>query len=261
MKAKSVLGFVIGMVVAILFFMLFSVISYYMGFNEGQEQYGDLAKMVQEAKTDSDELVAAVSSDTGETIQLFPEYKALYELNDDFIGWVDIEGAQISFPVLYKPIRQEGTDYYQTRNFYRDNSNQGAIYANEYCDPENSHNVTIFGHGMGDGTMYAKLLNYKEEGFYLAYPNLQFDALNERRTYAIVAVFSSNSASDFHYQDFIDAQTPAEFDGFIEQCKKLDLYNTGITAAYGDKLITLSVSDSSAGDAGRLVIVAKQITE
>ena len=258
MRAKSVLGFVIGMVAAILFFMLFSVISYYMGFNEGQEQYDDLAKMVREAKTGSDELVEAVSTDTGETVQVFPEYKALYELNDDFIGWVDIEGADISFPVLYKPIRQEGTDYYQTRNFYRDNSNQGAIYANEYCEPEVSDNVTIFGHGMADGTMYAKLLSYKEENFFLAHPYLQFDSLNERRTYAIVAVFSSNADSEFRYQDFIDAADAAEFDAFIDRCKQLDLYDTGITAEHGDKLITLSVSDS---DAGRLVIVAKRITE
>ena len=199
------------------------------------------------------------SADTGETVQVFPEYKALYESNDDFIGWIEVEGADIAFPVVYKPIRNtDGTFYYDSRNFYRDNSNQGAIYAHEFCEPETSDNVTIFGHGMADGTMYAKLLSYKEESFFLAHPYLQFDSLNERRTYAIVAVFSSNADSEFRYQDFIDAADAAEFDAFIDRCKQLDLYNTGITAEQGDKLITLSVSDS---DAGRLVIVAKRITE
>ena len=258
MKAKSILGFVIGMVAAVLFFMLFSVISYYMGFNEGQEQYSDLAKMVQDAKTGSDELVDAVSADTGETIQVFPEYKALYEINDDLIGWIQVEGADIAFPVVYKPIRNpDNTFYYDTRNFYRENSKQGAIFAHEFCEPETSDNMTIFGHGMQSGTMFAKLLNYKEEGFFLAHPYLQFDSLNERRTYAIVAVFSSTSASGFAYQDFIDAADQAAFDDYITQCKKLDLYDTGITAEYGEKLITLSVSD---GD-DRFVIVAKLLAE
>ena len=42
------------------------------------------------------------------------------------------------------------------------------------------------------------------------------------------------------------------------KCKEFALYDTGVTAEYGDKLITLSTCEYSAQN-GRLVVVAKKI--
>ena len=42
------------------------------------------------------------------------------------------------------------------------------------------------------------------------------------------------------------------------QCQELALYDTGVTAEYGDKLITLSTCDYSRTN-GRMVVVAKLI--
>ena len=44
----------------------------------------------------------------------------------------------------------------------------------------------------------------------------------------------------------------------IAQCKALSLYDTGVTAEYGDKLITLSTCEYSHKN-GRMVVVAKRI--
>ena len=44
----------------------------------------------------------------------------------------------------------------------------------------------------------------------------------------------------------------------MEQCSKLSLYDTGVTATYGDKLLTLSTCEYSNTN-GRLVVVAKKI--
>ena len=49
------------------------------------------------------------------------------------------------------------------------------------------------------------------------------------------------------------------FDAFISQCKALALYDTGVDAEYGDKLLTLSTCEYSRNN-GRMVVVAKQIT-
>lgn len=46
----------------------------------------------------------------------------------------------------------------------------------------------------------------------------------------------------------------------MDACKDAVLYETGVTAAYGDKLITLSTCDDS-GKNSRVVVVAKRITE
>lgn len=46
----------------------------------------------------------------------------------------------------------------------------------------------------------------------------------------------------------------------MDACKDAVLYETGVTAAYGDKLITLSTCDDSGKNSG-VVVVAKRITE
>ena len=47
-------------------------------------------------------------------------------------------------------------------------------------------------------------------------------------------------------------------EGVIAKCKELALYDTGVTAEYGDRLITLSTCEYSAPN-GRLVVVAKKV--
>ena len=54
--------------------------------------------------------------------------------------------------------------------------------------------------------------------------------------------------------------TAKDFDSYIAQCKALELYDTGVDAKYGDKLITLSTCEYSRKN-GRMVVVAKLVTE
>ncbi len=45
---------------------------------------------------------------------------------------------------------------------------------------------------------------------------------------------------------------------FFNKCKELAFYDTGVSAEYGDKLITLSTCEFSSEN-GRLVVVARKI--
>lgn len=73
-------------------------------------------------------------------------------------------------------------------------------------------------------------------------------------------VVYTDSANEFRYYRFIDAQTPEQFDEYIRTVKEKAFYDTGISAKYGDKLITLSTCEYSNKN-GRLVLVAKKVTE
>ena len=54
--------------------------------------------------------------------------------------------------------------------------------------------------------------------------------------------------------------TEDDFNDYIAKCKELALYDMGITAEYGDKLITLSTCEYSRNN-GRMVVVAKKVAE
>ena len=66
------------------------------------------------------------------------------------------------------------------------------------------------------------------------------------------------TASGYPYYLFVDAADEAAFDTYVADCKALSLYDTGLDAVYGDKLITLSTCEYSR-DNGRMVVVARQI--
>ena len=70
----------------------------------------------------------------------------------------------------------------------------------------------------------------------------------------------TDSPESFKYYQIINADTGDEFNAYITKCKELALYDTGVTAEYGDKLITLSTCEYSRNN-GRMVVVAKKIAE
>ena len=49
-------------------------------------------------------------------------------------------------------------------------------------------------------------------------------------------------------------------DEYVAKCKEKALYDTGVSAEYGDKLITLSTCEYSNTN-GRLVLVAKRVVD
>ena len=93
---------------------------------------------------------------------------------------------------------------------------------------------------------------------------ITFNTLTDKQEYEIVAVFRTvvytDSPEAFKFYRFIDAESTNVFDDFIAKCKELSFYDTGVTAEYGDKLITLSTCEYSRNNS-RLVVVAKRITE
>ena len=74
----------------------------------------------------------------------------------------------------------------------------------------------------------------------------------------MVAAFKTVAYSEdgFKYYHFVNAESAEAFDEYIAQCKALALYDTGVTAEYGDQLITLSTCEYSRTN-GRMVVVAK----
>lgn len=271
----------IGLIVVFAAVFLISgwyLLDYFVKSEKAENEYAELAQIVEEARQDNprpgkpgevpqveqtpeetkDPWIYVQDPETGEAVAVLPEYSQLYTMNNHMVGWIQIPGTKINYPVLQEP---EHTDFYLKRNFYRDYSDYGAIYVKEDCDVERpSDNVTIYGHRMNDGSMFAELHKFKEEAFYREHPYIYFDTLTEYHTYEIVSVFlvSSTVTNTFQYHMLVDARSQEEFDEFISQCKERDLYDTGVSAVYGDKLITLSTCEYSNYN-GRLVVVAKQV--
>lgn len=185
---------------------------------------------------------------------------ALYKLNDDVVGFIYIKDTNVNNPVLQSKSEK---DYYLYRDFYGNEDRHGCIYVREACDVfEPSDNVTIYGHNMADGTMFANLHKYKDEDFFKAHPIIYFDTLYERHTYQVVCVFRTSGTYGvgfpFHlYDNFKDK---AEYNTFIKSIRDLAIHDSGISVEYGDKFICLSTCEEWPIKNGRLVLLAVRIS-
>lgn len=184
------------------------------------------------------------------------KYTELYAQNSDFMGWLRIDDTGIDYPVMQS---KDDPDFYLKHNFSKEYSRFGIPYMQENCG-FSSDNIIIYGHNIKSKSMFNELTEYKDKAFYTAHKYITFDTLDEHRTYEVIAAFKTVAYSDrgFQYYDFVNANTEEEFNAYVEKCKALSFYDTGVAAEYGDKLITLSTCEYSQKN-GRFVVVAKQI--
>lgn len=184
------------------------------------------------------------------------KYAAIHEKNSDFVGWLTIDGTNINYPVMQS---SDNPNFYLKHSFDKEYSNYGVPYLQENCELGISDNAIIYGHHMDDGSMFADLCKYESEEFYREHTTIHFDTMDGFGEYGVVAVFKTVAYSNagFPYFLFINAEKPEDFEDFIAKCKELALYDTGVTAEYGDRLITLSTCEYSRNN-GRMVVVAKK---
>ena len=202
--------------------------------------------------------VTVTDPETGKEVELLPQFAELYQLNNDLVGWITVPGTNIDYPVVQ---RKETVDYYLRRDYHGKYDSHGCIYVREACDVNApSDNITIYGHRMKDNTMFGHLAKYEKKSFWEENQFIYFDTLTEFHTYQIISVFTTTASvgEGFQYHTFVDAASPEDMTKYMNSCKANALYDTGLTAEYGDKLITLSTCEYT-HENGRLVIVAKRI--
>ena len=185
---------------------------------------------------------------------VFDAYYDLYMQNEDFSGWIKIQNTAIDYPIM----QAKDNEYYLHRDFYKGYQYSGIPFADFQCDLyAPSTNIIIYAHNMKDGSMFAALSKYKDREFYKQNKIISFNTLYDTGEYEVMGAFRT-TPERFNYHEFIDASDAAEFDAFVSEVKRLSFYDTGVSAEYGDKLLTLSTCAYNSADE-RLVVVAKKI--
>ena len=202
-------------------------------------------------------------TDEEEAPEILPEYLDLYNKNKRLIGWLeiaDINGeAFLSYPVM----QTEDNEYYLTHGFDQNRDANGCIFMDCNCDAiKPSDNLILYGHHMRSGRMFGNLVKYEDESFYLTHRIIKFDTIYEHGEYEVMFAFRTSLKYEndisFKYYQFIDANGAEEFNSYMNEMAAMSLYDTGVTAVWGDHLLTLSTCDYEE-DNGRFAVVARRI--
>lgn len=244
------------------------IIKYFADSREQAQVYDDLSGLMEQAKentvpttedTAADPYITVTAPD-GSSLKILPEFKELYEKNPDIAGWMTIEGTKLDYPVMYKP---DSKDFYLRKNFYGKKASHGCLYIQETCEVfPSSDQLVVYGHNMKDGSMFACLKGYLEADFYKAHPVIRFDTLQESGEYEVFSVFTTTASigKGFKFHTYIDLTSEEVFREFVDTCKEMSVYDTGVAPQFGDQFLSLVTCEYTQTN-GRLVVIARKIAK
>ncbi len=264
--------YIIAMTVLISIFVGCSVylIVYFWQAKKIDKQVDELKQMIIEEDSSEYEVIEeeTIVSDSGVKTEFVyvngtkvqKKFAGIYEKNNDFVGWLKISDTEIDYPVMQT---LDDEEYYLHRDFDKNYNGNGTLFIDTDANVNiPSDNLLIYGHNMKNGKMFHDILKYEDEEFYNSHKYIEFDTINGDGKYEVIAAFRTEiydkNYTGFKYYTFFDASTSVEFDEYVNECKQRTPYTIDATAAYGDKLITLSTC-AYHSDEGRFVVVAKKV--
>lgn len=239
----------------------FGVYTYYS--YRTDNSYAELSELKEKpvihVQQEEEPVIHYTSDEDVEPKEVLDEYKNLLNKNKKLIGWVKIDDTNIDYPVM----QTTDNEYYQDHNMNQEYDKNGSIFMDKDCDVlKASTNYILYGHHMKSGKMFGKLHLYEDKDYYEEHKYIEFDTIYEKGLYEVMYVFRSRVYSEsevvFKYYQFIDAHGEQEFNSNMQEMAEMSLYDTGVTAEYGDQLLTLSTCDYQEKN-GRFVVVAKKV--
>jgi len=204
-----------------------------------------------------------------ELINQYPQgmqskFAELYDINSDIVGWIEVPGTVIDYPVV------QGNDnsFYLDHTFYKEENRYGAIFAdveNEISENKTNQNILLYGHQMMDDSMFTELSKYRNLEFYKENPVFYFDTLYENKKWKIFSVFVSNvdPAHDggevFNWR-VVEFGDEAKMQEYLEECRKRSVLDIPVDVENEDKLIALTLCASDFDNA-RLVVLARAVRD
>ena len=179
-----------------------SGVNIYSELNEQQKEKDDFAAVAEIAELPMTEAPAESVTDAETEPSAEPteqpaaerNIQALIAENADCIGWLSIDGTNISYPVMHTP---SDPQKYLRRNFYGKYSQSGVPFLDGRCDIQ-STNLIIYGHNMKNGTMFADLKKYVDKDFLSAHRTVKFETADGVQTFTVTEVLKTNISNEWY---------------------------------------------------------------
>ena len=195
--------------------------------------------------------------DTGELTgegSLLPEREELYEQNPDMVGWIQIEGTGIDYPVMQTPA---DPNYYLKHDFEKHYTDYGCPFMQADCDAlAPSDNLIIYGHNMKNGSMFGNLKKFTEDQstyekskyFWILTPEKNY-------RYEIISAYTTGVNSDTYTLFKGPGEEYLNYLNTIQGYSEIKTEATELTVK--DKIVTLSTCTGN--EATRFVVQGKQV--
>ena len=177
----------------------------------------------------------------------------LQEVNEDIIGWIEIPGTPISYPLL------QGTDnqYYLNHNWKKEYNAGGSIFLEAKNRPDlDNFNTLIYGHRMSDSSMFNSLRHYSGQEYADEHSRIYVAAEGGVRVYEVFAAMKVTVTDPVYW--LITNQTKY-MQKMIDFCMENSVITGGSVPEITDRLLTLSTCTGLTTSDDRWVVVAVEL--
>lgn len=172
---------------------------------------------------------------------------SLQDVNEDVLGWIEIPGTQLSYPLV------QGTDnqFYLSHNWKKEANGGGSVFLEQTNNRDLSgFHLIAYAHRMRNDTMFGTLKYYKDPDFCRQHPSIYLVDGTTVRRYDVFAVHKAPVRSLVYR---LDLETNHLEDEFIQFCLDSSLFETGVVPESGAQVLTLSTCTGEGYDS-RLVV-------
>jgi len=169
------------------------------------------------------------------------DFDSLQQKNSDIYAWLEIDGTNISYPIVQDP---EDETFYLDHNSDRAYSANGAIFSEAiYNRTDLSDPVTLlYGHHMRDGAMFGNLQKYYSDAdFFADHGIIRVYTPEATLEYGVFAAIPYSSSHILYYNDFTDPEVFETFFDAIFNVRELGAnFNEEYAPEVGDRVLILS---------------------
>ncbi len=189
--------------------------------------------------------------------------KQHHDVNADVVGWVYVNDTPIDYPI----VQSDDNAFYINRDWQKNSSSAGSIFEDFRGEIGKTESTLLYGHNMGNGTMFHCVKNFKDEAWGKSHIYFEVASLDKRYLYRIVAcsVLNGEDGAAFDYWNQITLNEE-EYKKYIENIRST------ATVWYApeddipnyqdkDKMIALQTCNSGADDGVRCVLFAQCLGE
>lgn len=256
MKEKIYKGLKILMVLALIL-GIFVVVRQSTDYKRGEQDYNEAEQLAnlparKKATAPSIETVLTkpkAADPYAEMLKNEIDLDALRQVNSDVIGWIDIPGTEISYPIL----QGENNEFYLKHTWKKESNSVGSVFLECKADPQLADfNTIIYGHRMRDLSMFGSLKYYEDISYWEENPSVYVVIDEEAYRYDIYASYKADP-EDIIYGLKINSRPKKQ--EVVQFGLDHSVIETGIIPSTFDRILTLSTCTGN-GHASRWVVQA-----
>ncbi len=242
-RTRNIMRYIVMFIALVVFgYSAYELTDIYLSYEVGKDTYKDIENSFirphvpdnsgAEPETDDNGIVLEGKGD-GE--KFYFDYDELLKMNKDAIGWM-MNGEYISYPV----VQGADNDYYLTHLVNRRYNAAGSLFMDyRSINIWESRNAIIYGHRMGNDTMFGSLRYYLKKSFWKSHPYFDIWCGKNHYRYYVFAAFQTNLADTNVYK--LSFESDEEFLEYVNEHKALTSYDIDVgEITADDHILTLS---------------------